>query len=332
MTEHANIQGLLRTVNIRSFLPLDWEAVTMLGKELNKFRNDPFDSNDLADIAPPSEAKAVIIMVASVVIHSQRTSVPYLLPTKADLQALRPWIGSLEKMLRKISPKWAVMFGSYVEAKGHEAIIGAGNVIIETAEMCRRFEWPRYQFLEELGTLYQLLCQPQAEEGFFEDTELSIEKKIEGLFIALRYNGSALFPEVNAANFPLLFALMKKFNFPSRGFSDSNAGVAGAELMRGIENFLLQYWRDDIPEAPPSQEFDLFNLESWMRGFTETFFSERLEMVQERLPTLLWLVLRILPESGPMLADSIYGIADRIHTLGKLGVSSQDIARSVFGK
>ncbi|MBX4209414.1 hypothetical protein KW799_01845, partial [Candidatus Parcubacteria bacterium] len=195
-----------------------------------------------------------------------------------------------------------------------------------------RFENPRRQFLDELAALYRLIQKPISTRGFWEDSEMPIEQKIEALFHRLNHYGASQFPAMNEKNFPLLFTLSRKFGFPGATFPYSEAGIAGAELMGGIEAFLRQQRIADIPSAPSPQEFSLFDTGSWMRALAETFYAEKLDMVRGKLPGLLGLIVRILPESGPQLADSIYEVAERIHELGMLGVPSQDIAESVFKK
>jgi hypothetical protein len=325
----ADFRHLLNSVNLKTLLPIDWQAVTLLGKELNQFQGIPFHRGDLAYIKPPPEANIVLVMVASVIVHFRTSQVQYLLPTKEEVQVLRPWLQSLEKLLYRLSPKWATKFGRYVETKGQEAVIGAGKVIIATAEMCRRFETPRRQFLYELEALYRVVQKPVLTEGWLESYPMPVEEKIGNLFSLLRCGGNNR-SGINQANFPLLFALVKKFNFPPPTLSDSEAGVAGAEMMEGIAAFLRQQRIANIPPPPSAQEFDLFDMGTWMRGLAETFYSEKLDMVKQRLPILLGLVLRILPESGPELADVVYGIAEKIYLLGRSGVPANEITKHVF--
>lgn len=336
MKTHANTpestEELLNSVGLKAQLPIDWPAVTLLGHELNHLRNQPFGRQDLADIRPPPDAKAVVVMVASVVVRTWAPHVSCLLPTREEIETLRPWVGSLERLLGRVSPKWAAKFGEYVESRGEEAIVGAGNLVTETAELCVRFEAPRRQFLAELEALYRTVQQPVAKEGLLGDYEMPIEEKVQELFLGLWDRRDRLFCNVNEENFPLLFTLMRKFQFPGPGFSASHAGVAGAELMEGIEIFLRHQGAADVPPAPPPQGFDLLDPGTWTRGLAEAFFGEKLENVRSRLPTLLWLVLRILPESGPRVADAIYDIADRVYELSARGVSAEEIAERVFQK
>jgi len=320
----------LQQHNIKSLLPIDWQAVTLLGKQINKLQGNLYNHNDLAVIAVPDEPKELVLMVASVVANSHGQRFESRLPTEEDLKRLKPWIASIQGLIQRVSPTWAERFGRYVERSGQDAVRDAARFVIQSAEWCRGFKEPRKQFVDQLTRLYSLILSPAEVAGFLENREATIEEKIDGMFLALRYGRNNMLPGFNASTFPLLFVASKKFGFPAHNFSTSEAGIAGAEFMSGIYEFLYAQGVYNLPLPPEASEFDLFNLRTWMRGIAETFYAEKLALVREHLPETLHLVVRVLPRSGPELADAIYGIAERMCELDEGGVSAEEICRLLF--
>ncbi len=316
--------------NIKSLLPIDWRAVTLLGKKINLLQGNTYDSNDLAVIAAPNEPKKLVLMVASVIANSRNPRIRPHFPSEEDLKELKPWIASVQGLIQRVSPKWAVRFGKYVERSGQDAVRDAAHAVIATAEWCRGFREPRKQFVDQMTALYRLVLQPAEVAGFWGSETATIEDKIGQLFLALRYGSSNMLPGFNARAFPLLFAASKKFGFPGPNFSTEQAGIAGAEFVSGIYEFLRARGVKNLPPPPGASEFDLFDLGTWMRGMAEMFYAEKLALVSEHLPETLDLVTRALPESGPELADAIYEIAERMCGLEESGMSPEDISQLLF--
>jgi len=316
--------------NIKSLLPIDWQAVTELGKEINLLQGNPYSSNDLGTIEMPNHPEELILMVASVVANSRDPRFKKKLPSEDDLKRLKPWIASIQGLIRKVSPMWAGRFGGYVEQAGQSAVAQAANLIIQSAEWCRGFKEPRNQFVGQMEKLYRLILQRVSIAGFWENRDARIEEKVGWMLQSLRPGSSNALPGFNEKAFPFLFAMARKFNFPDPCFSTKEAGIAGAEFLASIHEFLTNQGVRNLPLPPRASEFDLFDSGTWKRGLAEAFYSEKLDLVRSRLPKILDLVVRALPESGPELADAIYGITIRMCELDESGMSPEEICKLLF--
>lgn len=317
-------------LDIKSLLPIDWQAVTLLGKEINRLQGNPYGASDLAVIAAPNEPKELVLMVASVIASNRNPRFASQLPTEEDVRRFKPLIALIQDLIGKASPAWAERFGGYIEQAGQNAVVDAARMVAQSAEWCRGFKEPRKQFVEQMERLYRVILRPSQVDGFFGGRPTTIEEKISRMFEALRYRSGNMLSGFNPEAFPLLFAAAKKFGFPGPAFSSTEAGVAGAEFISGIYEFLRAQGVRDLPQPPAASEFDLFNPNTWMREIAQTFYAEKLELVRQHLPETLRLVTRALPENGPQVADAIYEIAERMCELREQGMSAEDICRLLF--
>lgn len=304
----------LADLHYKRQLPLDWAALTELGIELNNLRDEPFSGTDLAEIIPPKEARVAIVMVASIVANRHNRKIPIILPTKEDVQKINPWLISVEKFLGRLSPFWMKTFGEHLERMGSEGVAEKANALMQFADFFRKFPAMRHQFLSEIAVLYTVIAKHGSRP----------ESRIESLLQSLMHGDTV---EFNSAKFPLLFALRKQFQFDI----DQDLCIAAAELLEGIHCFLLEKGIDNIPDPPPATGFDPFELGSWFRLAAEVLYSQRLEKVKARLPHLLTLVMRVLPEDGVAFSDSCYEFAETITSLGQQGMPPHEIVRRVFG-
>ena len=328
--EAIRLSGVHSQPDLKSLLPIDWQAVTLLGKEINAIQGNPYDGRDLSVLTPPDEAKELVVMVASVIASSRDSRFECRTPTEEDIKRLKPFVATIQRLIGRVSLRWAEGFGKLVERHGRAGVFNAGMGIVQVLEFVRRFEYPRHQFIAQLAKLYRLILEPVLVPSFLGSRELTIEEKIEKMFIALGYDRSSVLDQFNSDEFPLLFALAHKFSFPGPSFSCGQAGVAGAEFMSGIHEFLLRQGIEDLPLPPGASEFDPFNMKGWMRLAAEAFCAEKLELVRDRLPELLSLAVRALPESGPETADAVYRIAERMCELYEQGMPADEICRLLF--
>jgi len=107
--------------------------------------------------------------------------------------------------------------------------------------------------------------------------------------------------------------------------------IAAAEMMEGIYVF-LQQCNIRVPTPPPAVEPDLFDSSSWMRGFAEIFYTEKLESIKRALPHILSYAYYILPENGPQFAQEISNLAMTILILKAKGVEDQKIVESLLAR
>lgn len=327
----------IRSINVRE-LPINWQSLTNLGRAINQLKDDQIETSDLADIKPPRAVYSALPMVASVIAHKRNPEIPVVLPTQADIKAMKPWLSTVERFIGRFSENWRQRFGSYIERRGQQVVIDVGSQISSIAEKVKVIENPRQQFLKELTNLYGQLAKPeyQASYGFFGEEsqeEILIEEKIKRLIMGLRYirdgGNHALYTK---DQYPLLTTILPIIKFPPDSLDEDTASIAGAELMEGIETFLKQQEISGIIPAPRAREVNLLDPGSWMRGLAEWFASEKLERVKASLPNVLTQAYHVLPSSGPQLTKKVYDIAENICVLKAQGTNLDEIARHIFAK
>lgn len=312
----------LDSVNLRA-LPVDWQALSNLGKAVNKIKNDPLERKDLADITPPANVYPVLSMVASVIANKRNPDIQVVLPSQVEVKAMKPWLNTVERFIGRFSQNWARKFGGYVERRGQQVVVDIGSRISSLAEQVRTIESPRQQFITELTDLYNHLERP----------EDKIERKVRDLLLGLRHVRDGGDHKLYTRDqYPLLTTILPIIKFPQDTLDASQASIAGAELMEGMHVFLRQQGIREIKPAPKPSPVDFFDMDSWMRGFAETFASDRLERVKSGLPNLLTQACQVLPTSGPQLADKVYDIAENICVLKAQGKSADTIAQHIFVK
>lgn len=330
----ANEEVGLDSINIYN-LPIGWKALAKLGRVINGMKDDPFDSSDLSDIKPPPNVYSALPMVASVIANRRNSDIPVVLPTQAEVKAMKPWLATIERFIGRFSQNWARKFEGYVEKKGQQVVLDIGSRISNVAEQVEGIKSPRQQFIKELTNLYNYLAKPQYEEvlGFsgYHNKEVEIEEKIWVLLSALRYirgGGNHLF--YTRDKYPLLTTILPIIKFPPDSLPDDQVTLAGAEIMEAINIFLRQQGVTRLMAVPKAREVNLLDVASWMRGIAETFFSGKLEKVKGDLPNVLTQVHDILPANGPQLSGKIYTIAKNICVLRAQGQTPEEIARHVF--
>lgn len=327
----------LSSINLRG-LPIGWQSLTNLGRAINEMKDDPFERRDLADIKPPPEVYPALPMVASVIANKRNPEIPVVLPTQAEVKAIKPWLATVERFIGRFSQNWARKFGGYVERKGQQVVVDVGSRVNSIAEQVRRIENPRQQFITELTNFYNHLARPEYEtvDDFFggeHQEQIKIEDKIHNLLLGLRYvRDGGNHRLYTRDKYPLLTTVLPIIKFPPDTLDDDQASIAGAELMEGIHTFLRQQGATHLMPVPRAQEVDLFDPGSWMRGIAETFFGEKLERVKRSLPNVLTQAHGVLPPSGPQLSDKIYSVAENICVLKAQGRPAEEIARHVFVK
>ena len=329
------------SINLRG-LPVNLQALTNLGKAINEIKDDHIERKDLADIRPPVSLYPALPMVASVIASKRNPEIPVVLPTNEEVKAMKPYLVTIEKFIGRFSENLARKFGSYVERRGAQLVVDTANQVVKFAEVARTIENPQQQFLKEATLLYQNLQKPETEEGFWGETnQVKVEQKIYNLLRSLneaRFNNSwpSYTPRwLNSRDFPLLLKLLPRLNLPPQWTSEgniSNASIAGAELMSGLETFLKQQGIKGIGPAPQPREFNLLDPDSWGRGLAEVFAVEKLERVKNGLPNVLTQTYQALPQNGPQMADKIYNIAENVCILKAQGHSPNEIAQNMFSK
>lgn len=325
-------------------LPINWQALADLSKGVNQIRDNHVEASDIVGLKPPPEVYPALSMVASVIANKRNSEIPVILPTHADVEAMKPWLAKVDKFIAGFgSENWARKFRSYIEKKGGEAVRDMGMKVSSFADMVGSINNPREQFLKELTLVYQHLQKPETRTAstflFFEDEEIiPIEDKICSFLGNLKYRAGNGVPEDefswlnDSEDFPIITKLFPKLKFPPASLDTGTASIAGAELMQGIEIFLKQRGIKGIGPAPSSRELNLFDPGSWGRGLAEWFASEKLEKVKNGLPLLLTLAHKTLPANGPAFADKIYDIAENICILKEKGHAPEEIASNIFRK
>lgn len=332
----ADKEVALSSINLRE-LPINWQALSNLGKAINEIKDDRFERKDLIDIKPPAETYSALSMVASVVANKRNPKIPIILPTQVEIKTMKPWLTKVERFIGRFSENWARKFDGYIEKKGAQVVSDVGTRIINLTEVFRDVENPREQFLREVTLMYQNLQRKETEEGFWgEENEVIVEDKIYNLLHALiEFKINHEWPDntprwLNNHDFPLMLRLLPKLNMPPDSLDEGKASIAGAEMMKGFEVFLRQQGVKKIGSAPAPREVDLFNPSSWMRGLAETFAHEKLERVKNGLPNMLTQAYHVLPSDGPELAEKIYDVAENICVLKAQGRTAEEIASHIF--
>jgi hypothetical protein len=332
----ANKEVTIDSINLQE-LPIDWDALTNLGRVINEIKDDSFEAKDLADIKPHSDVYPVLPMIASVIANKRNPEIPVVLPTHAEVKAMKPWLAKVGKIISRFSQKSASKFERYVEKRGQQVVVDAGFRMSDIAEQIATIENPRHQFLTELTTIYNQLASPEfeTEESFFGDheEEVSVEEKIHKLLLSLRHVRDGGDHKLYTKNhYPLLTTMLPIVKFPPDSLDEDEASIAGAELMEGIQTFLKQQGVRDVMAVPRAKEVNLFDPGSWGRGLTETFASQKLERVKRGLPNVLTQVHKVLPQSGPQLSEKMYDVAENICILKAQGTSTDEIAQHIFVK
>lgn len=321
------------SINLRN-LPIGWQALTRLGGAINELKDDQFDRNDLVDIKPSRAVYPVLPMVASVVANRRNPEIPMILPTADEVKAMKPWLDTVEKFIGRFSENWARRFGHYIERKGQQAVMDIGNRIADAADQIQEVENPRQQFVEELTLLYNRLALPEYRvvHGVFEDWEepVKIEDKVTDMIVDLQYVKQGHHHVYGEAEFPLLTRLLPITQLPPYGMQAGLAGFVGSELMDGTHTFLQSEGKRNLYPVPEPQEFNLFDFDSWIRGFAESFYPEKLERVKRQFPNVLSLAHQGLPENGPKLSEKIFDIAENICVLNAQGHTPDELAEHIF--
>lgn len=321
------------SINLRS-LPINWNALTNLGKSLNRLADNRVSREDIANLKPPTDVYFGIPMVASVIAHQRNKEIPIQLPSKEQIGKMKWYVNELYEYLNYFSERIAEKFRRYVEREGERTVLKAGLKVADVANLIGAIENPRQQMLHEVAMLYRNFQQPQISEGILWDDEVPIEDKIYNFLNALKHvkHDPQIFNAVAYRNYPILLQLLPKLNLPSDEFDAWSASIAGAELMEGLEMFLRRRGMPDIQPAPQPQEFDLFDLTSWPRAMAEAFSGEKLQRVKRDLPDILEQALTALPENGPQLANQIYAVAENVCVLHAQGTSDGELAHNIFVK
>lgn len=330
----ADREVSLSSINLRE-LPIGWQSLTNLSRAINEMKDYPFERKDLADIKPSLDVYPALPMIASVIANKRNPAIPVVLPTQAEIKAMKPWLNTVEKFIGRFSQNWARKFGGYVEKRGQQVVVDVGSRVSNIAEQVRTIENPRQQFITEITNLYNHLARPEYKMvgDFFGEhrEEVKIEDKIHNLLLGLRYvRDGGKHQLYTRDQFPLLNTVLPIIKFPPDTLDDDQASIAGAELMEGIHVFLRQQGVSQLMPVPRAQGVNLFDPGSWMRGIAETFFGEKLEKVKRGLPNVLTQAHGVLPPSGPQLSDKIYDVAENISILKAQGRTADEIAHHVF--
>lgn len=340
-------------INLRS-LPVDFAAITELGHAINSIKTDEISTQDLAEIKVPTDVYPALPMVASVISHQRNPEIPVILPNGAEIKAMKPWLKHVSHFLSRFSPGIAQRFDRFAEKQGQNAVLQTGQKIDRLAKTIENIPNPKQQFLKEVCTLYIKLAQPTYEESFWsEKNEVKIEDKISTLVRVLQeLKQYHEWPEdtpkwignwLNSRDFPLTLKLLPQLGVPPVATNSDIFGIAGAEMMKGIDVFLRQHGRStldilrqqglhDLPPVPRAAEFDIFDPGSWGRGLGETFAADKIVRVEQHLPEVLNKALAAMPSDGPALANQIYLTAENVAILNKQGMSANELAQNIFTK
>lgn len=177
------------------------------------------------------------------------------------------------------------------------------------------------------------------EEATSKKVRVPIERKVANLVLNLKFAKKGRSDGwINRDSYPLLSRATEISKFPPDTIEDEYAGVAGSEVMSGVEAFLKGQGVRGISAAPrPVNTFDLFDANTWngdsvMRSLAETLANQKLLAVKRSLPYILTEVQHLLPESGPEAVDAIRTLSENILILSKEGVSNSEIAVALFRK
>lgn len=319
----------LDAINIRRELPVNWDALTNLGMAVNRTKKKRVTDIDIASLEPPEAAYRGIPMVASVVANAADPEFPLSLPTDADIKAIKPWLHDVSQVIGLFSERLQGKFDKYIERRGQELVKEVGLKIHDVAQVFAHIEHPQDQLRVEIYRIYTKLLEPQyrPDDSLFAffgegDIEVTVEQKINDFIHVMRaysdgYSPEHAVPWFQKKDFPLLTKILPIVKFPPQSLDIDTASVAGAEMMQGVEHFLRAEGFRDIPPAPQTTEYDLFDLltfssNAWNRTLAEWFKHGQLEEVRQKLPDILHYGKEALPKSGPQFTQSVYTIARNI--------------------
>jgi hypothetical protein len=311
------------SINIHN-LPIDFDALDELIETLAEITGKPLTENKNTNQTLPPNIQLALPTIASFIANKHNPDIPVLFPTQEEIRAAKPWLSNLEKVLRKLSPKWGDKFGVYIEKKSQQAITKANTYANNLIEQIKTIKYPKKQFITELTNLYNHLAEPKYETvlGFFEDHQevTSIEQKIYNLLSDLANIKSGKNHEFyTKSQYPFLNIIIPMIKLPP---TTSQIRVAGTEIMEGVYTFLRQQKLPQQIHTP--QEFDQGD-GTLSRELAETFSGEKLEKVKKYLPKILTLIYKALPTNGQELTDKIYEIAEGICILIAQGKSVEEI-------
>ncbi|MFA5877389.1 MAG: hypothetical protein WC880_03420 [Candidatus Paceibacterota bacterium] len=305
-------------------LPIHWESLAELGRAIRGLTGT---LTDLTALKPPPDVQEFLPMLASVIAHKNNPEIPVEFPTQEQIKAAKPWMESIQRFLSRFSERAARGLGNYAEREGERVIQNLGGKITAFADFVGTIENPQAELLREVALIYKHLQ---------EDNGVPIERRVEQFMRDVQrakshpesYDDRSYF--LNSHNFPILLKGFSKLNVSLASLDAHQAGIAGAEFMKGIETFLRQKGVQGIGLAPRPQEFDFFDPSTWERGLAEWFATEKLEQVKEELPSILSSAYEALPTSGKEFKEKIYTIAENIYVLHKNGYSATDIVQGMF--
>ncbi len=316
-------------------LPIGWQQLPTLAKSINALKEEPFGAGfELAQLKPLEKEAIVIPMIASVVANHADPAIPLNLPNSEEVKTIKPWLKRVSVFVGRFSNGLGHRFDRFIEKKGQQTVQKTGEKIFEAAHALGQTENPQSRFVTEVAQLYTRLTQPETYFDF-EEKERSIEQKISGLIGQMdRAKRGKPFDSdwFSKKHFPLLANVFAVVGFPptSLYIESGNVGIVGAELMQGIEIFLRQSDVSNIPQAPLPTEFDLFNMNTWMRGLAELFKAGQLEKVKRELPSVLSQVREVLPHDGRQFEQEIYGIAKNVVALKAKGIEDHALVNGLF--
>lgn len=324
-------------LNIFSALGLDPEKLKAIGKSVNEMTGNPLSMPDLTELKPPDELYSFLPMVASVTAHAKNDSIEAKYPTDEDIKALKPWLKKVEGFIGIFSPSIAGKFRNYLEKRGKNAVTEITDKTVQILDIVESIENPKQEFLKEIYWAYHFLAKPYQDSDLEYAQDDKIESRISQFVSTLKSAKShSYYSErsfwLHPKDFPIILKLFPSLGIPPDSVSTSDAGVAGAELMEGIEKFLRQKGISNIPPAPAAQKFDLFNIDTWMRGVAEVFASERLERARRHLPDVLSNVYDTLPDDGPQFSRNAFKLMENIASESEKGEDAKDIARKLWSK
>ncbi len=329
----------LDQIHVRQEIPIGWKSIAEMGRAINRLKDEPLTTDDFSELRKPPEAVyAGVPMVASVIANKRNPAIPVHLPTEAEIKAMKPWLRDASWLIGKFSQNWKRAFDRVIERIGADTVINIGEKAYTVIQDMENINSPRQQFIADIAKLYAALAKPEFEESFTlfggeERVQIPIEEKIENLLEVMRLvrDGYANL-WINKTEYPLLARILTIIKFPPDSLDASTAGIAGAEMMRGIESFLKQQGVKNVRTAPRPKEFNLLSPDTWMRGLAEWFAPEKLARVQNHLPEILTHAKNALPENGPEFAQEVYTLAENVTILKQQGEDDKRIVESLFKK
>lgn len=310
------------SVDIHS-LPLNWESLEELGMAISRLTGTRID---LTALKPPSDVRAFLPAVASVIANRRNPEIPVEMPTWDQLQEIKPFLATLHRWVGFFSAEAAQGLEKYAERTAKRQIQSAAEKAIDVIEFIGSIKNPKLEFLWEMTVLYGHLHARQNYQNSSE--EVPIEEKFASFIVDLRW--AQKHPEtykdtsywLNTRDFPLLLKIPEKFGISLGSKSADDMGVAGSEFMQGLEKFLRQKGVTDLGRAPQPHQ-------STKRMLAEQFASEDLNRVRH-LPDVLSQIYEALPTSGEELKNKIYEIIENICVLHQRGHSSGEIVKHMF--